>query len=80
VLKLKFDIYLKLLFDEYKSKEGEAKNDTQQTHVEMSNYMNDPYGCNNFFQTTGLTFSNKFELQKYLEEELDTNVNLNILD
>jgi len=31
-------------------------------------------------QTIGLTSSIKYELQKYLEEELDTNVNLNILN
>ena len=31
-------------------------------------------------QTTGLTSSNKSELQKYLEEELDTSANLNIID
>ena len=80
VLKSRLDISLKLMFDEYKSKKGGAENDTQRMHEEIPNYKNDPYGWNKFLQTTGLTSSNKSELQKYLEEELDTSANLNILD
>ena len=80
VLKSRLDISLKLLFDEYKSKKGGAENDTQQMHEEIPNYKNDLYGWNKFLQTTWLTSSNKSELQKYLEEELDTSANLNILD
>jgi len=57
-----------------------VENDTQQIHTEIPNYKNDPYGWNNFWQTTGLTSSNKSELQKYLEEELDISVYLNIID
>jgi len=38
------------------------------------------YGWDFLLQTIGLTSPNKFELQKYLEEELDTTANLNILD
>ena len=68
------------MFDEYKSQKGGAENDIQQITAEIPSYKNDPYGWNKFLQTTGLTSSNKSELQKYLEEELDTSANLNILD
>jgi len=77
VLKSWLDTSLKLLFDEYKSRNGGAENDTQQTHVEVPNYKHDPYGRNKFLQTTGLTSLNKYELQKYLEEELgETTLNI----
>jgi len=62
VLKSRLDTSLKLLFDEYKSWNGGAENDTQQTHVDVPNYKHDPYGQNKFLQTTGLTSLNKFEL------------------
>ena len=75
-LKSKLGISSNLLFNEYKS-QNRAKNGTQQTYVEIPSY---PYGRNKFVKTTGLTSSNKSKLQKYLEEELDTSANLNILD
>jgi len=68
VLKSRLNISLKLLFDEWKLK---------MTHAKITSYKNDPYGWNKFLQITGLTFLNKFELKKYLEEE---SANLNILD
>jgi len=76
----RLDISSKLLFDKYKSQKWWAKNDTQQTHVEIPDYKKDLYGWDFLLQTIGLTSPNKFELQKYLEEELDTTANLNILD
>ena len=80
VLKSRLDISLKLLFDEYKSRKEGVENVPQQTHAEIPSYKNDPYGWNKFLQTTGLTSSNKSELQKYLEEELEITTNLSILD
>ena len=63
-----------------KLKNGGAENNSQQIHAEIPSYKNDSYGWNKFSQTTGLTSSNKSELQKYLEEEFNTSANLNILD
>jgi len=63
VLKSRLDISLKLLFDEYKSQNGGAENDTQHIHVEIQSYKNYPYGWNKFLQTIGLTSLNKSELQ-----------------
>ena len=79
VLKSWLNTSLKLFFDEYKSRNGRAATDTQQTHVDIPNYKHDPYGRNKFLQTTRLTSLNKYELQKYLEEELGETT-LNILD
>ena len=59
---------------------GGTQDDPQQAHVNVPSYKKDPYGWNLFLQTSGLTSSNKSELQKYLEEGIDTSANLNILD
>ena len=71
---------LKSLFNEYDGHKGGTQDDTQQAHVNVPSYTKDPYGWNLFLQTSGLTSSNKSELQKYLEEGIDTSANLNILD
>ena len=78
--KSKLKSSFKSLFNEYNCHKEGTEDDTHQAHVNVPSYKKDLYGWNLFLQTSGLTSSNKFELQKYLDEGIDTSENLNILD
>ena len=59
---------------------GGTQDDPQQAHVNVPSYKKDPYGWNLFLQTSWLTSSKIYKLQKYLDEGIDASAKLNILD
>jgi len=67
------------LFDEYGNKEWTQDN-YQKSQSNVQDYQTNPYGWNRYLNLAGHTSKTKFVLQKYLEEEVNTNKNLNVLD
>jgi len=55
---------LKSLLNENNGHKEGTQDDTQQAHINVPSYKKNPYSWNLFLQTSGLTSSNKSELQK----------------
>lgn len=78
-LKEKLESCLKLLFEEYIDGEEEPQNDSQEARFDEDGKEN-PYSWNQFLQSTRHKSSVRFELNKYLEEDIETSPDLDILN
>jgi hypothetical protein len=74
-LKKKLESCLKSLFEEYNGEE--LKNDSQKAQLDEDG-KKDPYSWNEFRQSHKSSF--KSELNKYLEEDIETSVDLDVLN
>ncbi|PNY08352.1 HAT family dimerization domain-containing protein [Trifolium pratense] len=74
-LKEKLESCLKSLFEEYNGEE--LKNDSKKAKLDEDG-KNDPYSWNEFLQSHKSSF--KSELNKYLEEDIETSVELDVLN
>ncbi|RZC05574.1 zinc finger BED domain-containing protein DAYSLEEPER-like [Glycine soja] len=78
-LKEKVEFCLKSLFEEYNGPNGGSLSGSQKTSFNEDGN-DDPYSWNQFLQSTGCKSNAKSELDKYLEESVETSSDLDVLN